>query len=412
MYLATNTMQDVSNSVHSKRKNNCDGVGSTFKRAACSTPKLLLSTALKLPSQEKSPNPSIKDVDNENIARPTTGHSIPAKQPKLTLESELLKCNGTSKLSSTDIDREDADNPLYAVEYVEEMYEYWRSIELPIPNYMKNQTELAARSRAILMGWVIEVQQETNFEPATLYLCAGIIDRYIGGVKNLPLDDLQLVALGALLVSTKYEERWYYSTEELTSMCDKAYSEAQVSWLNYWTFLTVDFAYTLLSCAFLYVKIIEMETDILKVLDYHLTIPSPNTFLVRFLKAACKDISSHANSFAQMAYYILDVSLLSYHMNQTYLPSELAATAIFLSRKCFCIDDVRSESVSLPIWPEILQFHTGYSQRKLETICSVFMKEKVTIKKWGIMKSIKKKHKVASFDRLLQQASFHTSNEV
>ncbi|KAL7541144.1 hypothetical protein ACHAXR_012085 [Thalassiosira sp. AJA248-18] len=252
------------------------------------------------------------------------------------------------------------------------MYQYWRSIELPIPS-MENQTEVTARSRAILVGWVNEVQKGSSFQNETLYLIIGVIDRFLGQ-KDVPLDDLQLVGVGALLIGTKYEETWHYTIEELVSLCANTYSGDQI---------------------------LEIETDILNTLDFRLTIPSPYTFLIRFLKAACKDMSCGISAITTASKCILDMTLLSYHMNKEYLPSELAAMAVFLARKCM---KLRSKSWSLPIWSETLWSHTGYSQGKVELIVVEFIKEKEVINEWGVKALRKKYNCVSIIDKLLHRA--------
>ena len=110
------------------------------------------------------------------------------------------------------------------------MYEHHWSVELPIANYMEKQTEVPSRCCAIVANWVIEVQQmkRFNFEPETLYLIVRILDCFLGKT-DVSLDDLQLVALGALLLGTKYEEVWHFSVDELVGLSANAYDGDQVS---------------------------------------------------------------------------------------------------------------------------------------------------------------------------------------
>mmetsp|Transcript_4360 Transcript_4360/g.6843 ORF Transcript_4360/g.6843 Transcript_4360/m.6843 type:complete len:118 (+) Transcript_4360:163-516(+) len=102
-----------------------------------------------------------------------------------------------------------------------------------------------------------------------------------------------------------------------------------------------------------------------------------------------------------LAKYILDVTLLSFHINQKYLPSELAAMAVFLSRKCMKLGCIEKPWPG-PIWSETLWYHTEYSQRKLEQIAVDFIEEKKAIH--HSLKALKRKYDVASFDKLLRRA--------
>ena len=70
-----------------------------------------------------------------------------------------------------------------------------------------------------------------------------------------------------------------------------------------------------------------MEETILKGLKYKITIPSAHAFLVRFLKAAHAD-----KRMVQLSCYILDGTLQNYGL-LNYLPSQMAAAAVFLARR-------------------------------------------------------------------------------
>lgn len=81
-----------------------------------------------------------------------------------------------------------------------------------------------------------------------------------------------------------------------------------------------------MSSHFACTQIIKMEEQILKTLEYQITMPSAHTFLVRYLKAAHAD-----KEMAQLACFILDGTLQSYTLLH-FLPSKLAASAVFLAR--------------------------------------------------------------------------------
>lgn len=74
-------------------------------------------------------------------------------------------------------------------------------------------------------------------------------------------------------------------------------------------------------------QIIEMEEKILKELKYKITIPSAHAFLVRYLKAGHAD-----KKIVQLSCYLMDGTLQSYSLLE-YLPSQLAAAAVFISRR-------------------------------------------------------------------------------
>jgi G2/mitotic-specific cyclin-B, other len=70
-----------------------------------------------------------------------------------------------------------------------------------------------------------------------------------------------------------------------------------------------------------------MEELVLKALKYKITIPSAHAFLVRFLKAGHAD-----KKIVQLSCYLMDGTLQAYSLLE-FLPSQLAAAAVFISRR-------------------------------------------------------------------------------
>jgi hypothetical protein len=51
---------------------------------------------------------------------------------------------------------------------------------MPRLGYMKDQTDINEKMRAILVDWIIEVHMKFKLMSETLYLTIGVIDRYLG----------------------------------------------------------------------------------------------------------------------------------------------------------------------------------------------------------------------------------------
>lgn len=201
------------------------------------------------------------------------------------------------------IDERDSDDPLCATDYVQDMYKHFRSKELGTsvrPIYMENQSHINERMRSILVDWLVEVHLKFKLVPETLYLTINLIDRYLEK-REVTRPKLQLVGVTCLLIASKYEEIYPPELRDLVYICDRAYSKNEI---------------------------LEMEEVILKALEYQITIPSAHAFLVRYLKAAHAD-----KKIVQLACYILDGTLQSYNLLH-YLPSQLAAAAVFIARRC------------------------------------------------------------------------------
>ncbi|KAL5709687.1 G2/mitotic-specific cyclin S13-6 [Ranunculus cassubicifolius] len=229
-----------------------------------------------------------------------------------------------SKDTIVDIDAADATNQLAAVEYVEDLYKFYKLSESSsvVHDYMESQPEINTRMRAILVDWLIEVHNKFELAPETLYLTIYIVDRYLS-VTSVLRKELQLVGISAMLIASKYEEIWAPAVNDFVCVCDGIYSRDQV---------------------------LMMEKSILKKLEWSLTVPTPYVFLVRFIKAALPD-----QEMENMVFFYAELGLMHY-ATILYCPSMLSASAVYAAR---CTLN------KSPFWNETLKFHTGYAEDQL-----------------------------------------------
>ncbi|XP_044467849.1 G2/mitotic-specific cyclin S13-7-like [Mangifera indica] len=223
-----------------------------------------------------------------------------------------------------DIDAKDANNDLAGVEYVEDIYKFYKLVENENRphSYMHSQTEINDKMRAILVDWLIDVHQKFELSPETLYLTINIIDRFLA-VKNVPRRELQLLGMGAMLIASKYEEIWAPEVNDLVCISDRAYSHQQV---------------------------LLMEKTILGKLEWTLTVPTHYVFLTRFIKASIPD-----QQMENMVYFLAELGLMNYD-TLIFCPSMVAASAVYAARWTL------NKS---PIWTETLKLHTGFSKAQL-----------------------------------------------
>ncbi|RWV94276.1 hypothetical protein GW17_00043194 [Ensete ventricosum] len=108
-----------------------------------------------------------------------------------------------------DIDAADAEDQLAVVDYIEDIYKFYRSAEHRSRprGYMDSQVEINAKMRAILADWLIEVHHKFELMPETLYLTFYIIDRYLS-MGVVLRREFQLVGMSAMIIASKYEEIW------------------------------------------------------------------------------------------------------------------------------------------------------------------------------------------------------------
>ena len=103
-----------------------------------------------------------------------------------------------------------------------------------------------------------------------------------------------------------------------------------------------------------------MEETILKTLEYQITIPSAHAFLVRYLKAAHAD-----KRIVQLSCYLLDGTLQSYNLLH-YLPSQLAAAAVFIARR----------TVGRNSWSPTLLKYAQYKEEDIAPVARSVLAEK------------------------------------
>ena len=223
-----------------------------------------------------------------------------------------------------DIDALDKQNPLAVTEFVNDMFNYWFRVE-PLTrvscNYMRSQTDINHKMRAILVDWLVEVHLKFKLMPETLFLTHNLIDRFLEK-KVVSRKNLQLVGVTAMLLASKYEEIWAPEVRDFVYISDKAYTREQI---------------------------LSMEKDMLNQLGFHLTVPTPYQFMSRFFKAANAD-----KQFQLLASFIVESSLPDYSMLK-YPGSLLAASAVYVAMK----------TLGKGEWNEVMEAHTRYTEAEI-----------------------------------------------
>ncbi|TVU19994.1 hypothetical protein EJB05_36180 [Eragrostis curvula] len=233
-----------------------------------------------------------------------------------------------------DIDKLDGDNQLAVVDYIEDIYKYYKAAEnenLP-SDYMGSQPEITAKMRAILADWIVEVHGKFGLMPETLYLIMYIVDRYLS-LQPMPRRELQLVGMAAILIAAKYEEIWAPEVNDLIEIADYTYSRQQI---------------------------LGMEKAILNTMEWNLTVPTMYVFLVRFAKAAGRDDKEMEN----MVFYFSELALLEYS-TVTLCPSFIAASAVYAAR---CT--LKRSS----LWTDTLKHHTGFDEPQLKDCANILIR--------------------------------------
>ncbi|XP_020549724.1 G2/mitotic-specific cyclin-1-like isoform X2 [Sesamum indicum] len=273
---------------------------------------------------EISPDSNEVAAQKENKTR-NSKNKAPTLTSTLTARSKAA-CGLRSKPEEqiVDIDAADADNDLAVVEYVEEMYKFYKSVENEgrAHAYMYSQPEINERMRAILIDWLVQVHNKFDLSPETLYLTINIVDRFLAS-RTTSRRELQLVGLSAMLIASKYEEIWAPQVHELVCISDRTYTNEQI---------------------------LIMEKRILGELEWNLTVPTLYVFLVRFIKASVTD-----SDVENMVYFLAELGTMNYSTLR-YCPSMIAASAVYAAR---CTLN------KSPLWNKTLRTHTGFSEQQL-----------------------------------------------
>ncbi len=69
---------------------------------------------------------------------------------------------------------------------------------------MKRQTDITTNMRAILVDWLVEVQENFELNHETLYLAVKMVDLYLSE-KTVSRENLQLLGATALFVASKFD---------------------------------------------------------------------------------------------------------------------------------------------------------------------------------------------------------------
>ena len=182
--------------------------------------------------------------------------------------------------------------------------------------YFKNQPEINEKMRAILIDWLIDVNNKFNFREETLFITINIIDNYLSK-KKIKRCNLQLLGVTSLFIACKQNEIIFRRLKEYAYITDNAYD------IN---------------------DILTMEKDILKTLNFNILFPSS----LSFFELLCNNfdiISQKKESIKNNLKYFLGMFLIqSFYMSEKclkYFASTIACSALYIVMKFFKIKNYK-----------------------------------------------------------------------
>ena len=275
---------------------------------------------------------ALVDVSNQRVAnlplgKRSTNNSISCKADEGRPEIRIMAPRPAApRLDDFEMDVE--KDIRYVCEYAKEIHDNYLLNEpklLPNADYMRKQTDITARMRAILIDWIVEVHQKFKMQPQTLYICVNILDRYLER-RVVKRDELQLIGCAALWIASKIEEIYSPEVRDFVHISDRAFKASDL---------------------------LAMEGQLLNVLEFKLTFPTHFVFLTRWLRVANAD--KRQKLFAS---YCVERMLQEYSFLR-YKPSMIAAAALYLATEVI--------PGSQPAWTSLLEKHTSYSAGDLES---------------------------------------------
>ncbi|XP_026208169.1 G2/mitotic-specific cyclin-B3 [Anabas testudineus] len=225
-----------------------------------------------------------------------------------------------------DIDSENSEDSYMCPEYAKDIFDYLKQREekFVLCNYMPKQPSLNPEMRAILIDWLVEVQENFELYHETLYLAVKMTDHYLSQTP-VHREMLQLVGSTAMLIASKFEERSPPCVDDFLYICDDAYKREEL---------------------------ISTEASILQTLSFDINIPIPYRFLRRYAKCVSAGMDT-----LTLARYYCEMSLME--MDLVVERGSLVASACLL---------MALVAKDLGGWSPILQFHSGYQTSDLAPV--------------------------------------------
>lgn len=258
---------------------------------------LVLSQDSVLSSQESQSSQNSRSSVESDV------ESLNQKNTKLSQEAK--EKDGVTELCEqldyVDIDAETLGDPFQVSLYAADIFQYYKERELKfqVPPYLDHQKNLTPHMRAILVDWLVEVQENFELNHETLYLAVKLTDLYLVK-KMVARENLQLVGSIALFIACKFDERTPPLLDDFMYVCDDAYNREEM---------------------------LAMEQSILKTVGFDIGIPLSYRFLRRYARCGKSPME-----ILTLGRYILEMSLMDYEFVK-YRDSKLAAACLLLAFK-------------------------------------------------------------------------------
>ena len=197
------------------------------------------------------------------------------------------------------------------------------------------QPNVTEKERATLIDFIEELHAIFDLIPETLFISIQTVDRFLSCKEGNSVEDLQRVAVAAVLIVSKYEDIIPPSLDEMIKQMKKPCTREDI---------------------------LLLETKILNVLDFDLTVPTSFRFLERFSR-----ISPKYNSAMDFGEFVIELANYDYEIVSNLKPSEIAAVALYIGG--IATSGVKNSQTKRS---KPLEKATGVSMTKVKEIASKY----------------------------------------
>lgn len=273
------------------------------------------------------------------------------KMPKTDIETI------SSQVFSRVNDFQDANlDGLYYEIYSDEINSHFLKCEdygIYDSNYVYVQKQISPNRRSLVLDAMIYLSNRLRMNQETLFLAMNIVERYFILCKHeIQFSKLLLSGMSALLIASKYSERDRICHNDiLNAVKQNPYTKQ---------------------------NLILQENEILKVIDWDITVPTVCYFLQRYLVAA--ELQSN-KLICKLVHCICERAYLDYRCTR-FRPSVIAASAlkfarVILKERMLSYND--PAALDLTSWSKTLKLSSGYDEMDfmecLETMQLSFCEE-------------------------------------
>eukprot|EP01080_Neovahlkampfia_damariscottae_P006984 gene6984-11150_t len=203
------------------------------------------------------------------------------------------------------------------------------------------------KNRTHVISWMVDFCEGEKLSLLTLHYAVSFLDRFVQNFPKLPKDQYQVVAASCILIAAKKEEcvEKVPTLEKLIEYAANSITKTEIT---------------------------RAENRVLSSLNWNLSCISPSHFLEYFLffenmnetiqgKLISNENKSRIQGFSKV---FIEACLSEHKMINKFLPSKVAAGAIYTARMVCSVDD---------IWPIWLEKKTGYSKNDLVECHKMFL---------------------------------------